>query len=79
MIPQQLRSATKWCPSRSVTALSPTVWHPFGRGSDGAPVSLCGGVRPCPRGDSVIVARPPYRLSPSCTDLPNTHAERAAS
>eukprot|EP00969_Alexandrium_andersonii_P093176 4114181-Alexandrium_andersonii.AAC.1 len=34
----------------SVRALSPIVWRPFQGGSEGAPVSLCGGGPPSPTG-----------------------------
>eukprot|EP00969_Alexandrium_andersonii_P238539 10529818-Alexandrium_andersonii.AAC.1 len=34
-------------------------------------MSLCGGVRPRPRGDSARVARPAHRCKPSCADLTN--------
>eukprot|EP00969_Alexandrium_andersonii_P348695 15418425-Alexandrium_andersonii.AAC.1 len=34
--------------------------RPLGGGSEGAPVSLCRGVRPCPRGYSALVARPSH-------------------
>eukprot|EP00969_Alexandrium_andersonii_P110658 4883500-Alexandrium_andersonii.AAC.1 len=61
---QQLGAPRSGAPSRSVRALSPIVRRPFWGGSEGGPVASVEGVRPCPRGDSPIVAQPAHRLEP---------------
>eukprot|EP00969_Alexandrium_andersonii_P148121 6548521-Alexandrium_andersonii.AAC.1 len=55
---ERLGTPCRGAPICRVTASAPTIRHSFG-GSEGAPVSLCGGGLP---GESAIVARPPHRL-----------------
>eukprot|EP00969_Alexandrium_andersonii_P254277 11238603-Alexandrium_andersonii.AAC.1 len=45
---QQLGAPRSSASSCSVRALSPIVWCPFGGGSEGVQVSLCGGGLPSP-------------------------------
>eukprot|EP00969_Alexandrium_andersonii_P202956 8968402-Alexandrium_andersonii.AAC.1 len=67
----RLGAPLRGAPSCHVKASSLMVRCLFGDGSDGAPVSLYGGVRPRSLGDSAIVAGPARRLRASCADFTN--------